>query len=521
MEQILRAGSNPLKLQHMAIQLLAENNELQHSLAEVAGRQEELRQAVETLVAPEHYSCVVTDVQRNGHLTAQVQCRGMSPLQVRVHPDVNTELLCVGAVGYLGRSRNCLVGLSDSAAAWTEVGTFEEYLPGGSRVLVRSQEQSIALNLADSLRETTLRKGDRIGFDREQGAMAFVRLPKTECAHLFSSDMPDDDFSQLGGLESQIEKIKQAIDFRYRFPHLADRYKLPSKQGILLEGPPGNGKTRLARCAANYIGRLSPGVACRFMAVNGSEDLSMWLGGTEARLKERFAAAREAAREGLVVLFFDEIDAIARRRGADIAATSMDRILSTFLGQLDDVHKSLSNVVIIAATNRADQLDPALLRPGRLDLKLSVPFPSRSGADAILRGYLGRGLPLSAPISELITPLISSLYAPRGAYASVATVKLSDGRQLTVRGRELVSGAVLEAIVRRASQAAASREADSGRSSGIVGDDLACSLEAELESTARLLSPANVKNYVLSIPQDAHPVEVTPAHFGQRRYVRL
>ncbi len=188
--------------------------------------------------------------------------------------------------------------------------------------------------------------------------------------------------------------------------------------------------------------------------------------------------------------------------------------MSTLLGFMDDVQQTLDNVVIIAATNRSDQLDPGLTRPGRLDLKLKIPPPGRRAADAILRGYLDRR-PLAEPPDELVQPLVSALFSPRGTYAEMLVVKLNDGRLLTIPGRELISGAVLEAIVRRSAAAAADREAQSGVEDAIRFDDLAESLEAELLAAASLLSPANLKSYIQSIPHDAIPVDVRMPSAGR------
>ena len=146
------------------------------------------------------------------------------------------------------------------------------------------------VKLVNGLADKPLARGDRIGFNLEAG-MAFVQLAETNSLHLFTEDVPDDDFSRLAGLESQIRLVKRVVGFHLQHPETAQRFKMNGKRGILLLGPPGNGKTRLARCVANYIHKLLPDKPCRFQSVCGSEDYSMWLGGTERQLKERFAAA--------------------------------------------------------------------------------------------------------------------------------------------------------------------------------------------------------------------------------------
>jgi proteasome-associated ATPase len=293
------------------------------------------------------------------------------------------------------------------------------------------------------------------------------------------------------------------------FPALAAKYSLKSRSGILLWGLPGNGKTRIGRCCAGYVRKLFPDRPCRFMHVSGSCDYNLWFGETERRVRERFRAAREAAEDGLVIMMWDEIDAIARRRGTDHGSSAPDRILNTLLSEIDGV-LPLSNILLLYTSNRPETVDPGLLRPGRTDVKIEIPTPNRRGAEAILRGYLIGRVPLAAAhrgTDELIGPLLSRLFAPNGEYAVVAHVKLSDGRRMPVAGRELVSGAMLENVVFVAAQSAAAREADGG-AEGVLEEDLTVALEIEMGGAVSLLTPATVKNYVKSIPQDSQPIAI-------------
>ena len=340
--------------------------------------------------------------------------------------------------------------------------------------------------------------------------LAYERLETPKSEHLFDENVSDD-FAQLGGLEQEVARIKRHIDFRFKFPELASKYALKNQCGILLKGVPGNGKTRIARCCAGYVRRLFPDHPCRFMHVAGSADYNKWFGETEQKLIERFNAVREAAADGLVIMFFDEVDAIARRRGSDHGSGAPDRILNTFLSQLDGI-VPLSNVIIIFATNRADTLDPGLLRPGRIDEKIEIPTPNRRATEAILRCYIEKDLPLTKAatgdsIDQWISRLLSRIFAPNGCYSEVAQVKLSDGRRLPVAGRQLISGAMLENVVVVAAQQAAVRETETGQE-GLCEEDLAQAFESELIMAVSLLAPGNVKSYVNSIPQDAQPIAV-------------
>lgn len=244
------------------------------------------------------------------------------------------------------------------------------------------------------------------------------------------------------------------------------------------------------------------------MTITGSEDYSMWLGGSEARLRARFKAIRQAARESdsPILLFIDEIDAIGRRRGSDFGSGAPDRILATFLAEMDGIAE-LDNVLILAACNRPDVLDPALLRHGRLGETITIPAPNRTAARAILDRYLGDGRPLDGDRHQIVECLLSRLYSPTGEYAELARVVLRDARKVAVGAPDLISGAFLEGIVGIASQAAADREIQFG-TKGIALDDLAQALDQELRSRLALLTPASVRSHIARLPQDVDPVAV-------------
>jgi proteasome-associated ATPase len=501
--------------------LIKEKFETQERMAEVRAHQEALREEIEALCTPEHYPAVITGIHLNGRAAVEVSS-GSARLRVAVHPDIAPDSLRVGARGLLTKGRNCLLHVEEDPCEWTDVGSFESYLPEPRRLLLRYQEQLIAVSASQEMDSVELRKGDLVGFDREGARLAYVKVEPPGKEDLFFENTPPDRFEELGGLDTEIARLQWLVRFRLQHAELANRYRLKAKRGILLEGPPGNGKTKLARCLARYVADLTPAGECRFMAIAGSSDYSMWLGQSEQRLIARFDAARELAQRGgvPVLMFFDEIDAIGRRRGSDLGSGAPDRILATLLAQLDGV-QGITNLIVIGATNRADILDPGLIRPGRLgDVKIRVPAPNRVASQAILSRYID-GLPLQGDAAVLVQAILGRLYAERGEYAELATVTLRDGRKVPLRGRDLVSGAMLENVVRVAAETAADREATGG-SVGITEDDLAVALDRELRGAAGLLTPANVRGYVTRLPADVDPVAVDRPQQGPglARFVR-
>jgi proteasome-associated ATPase len=503
-ETLVDDGADLHPLVNMLVQ---EKFETQTALEKVRAHQEMLRGEIEALCMPEQYPVIITAIHHDRPVTVEVAGNG-GRLRVALHPDVPHGELRVGARGLLSQKRNCLLRLCGSRAEWSDVGTFEEYLPGRERMLLRHQEQLVAVGLAEPMRGVELKKGDLVGFDRDGARLAYSKVAPPGRQDLFFEKTPEDRFDELGGLDEEIRRLKWAVEFRLKHEHLSARYKLKAKRGILLEGPPGNGKTKLARCLARFVSTLVPAGECHFMAIAGSSDYSMWLGQSEQKLITRFEAARDLATRSKVpvVMFFDEIDAIGRRRGTDVGSSAPDRILATLLAQLDGVQQ-VGDLIVVGATNRADVLDPGLLRPGRLgDVKIRVPSPNRASAGAILRRYL-RDLPLAGESECLVGVLLSKLYADRGEYTEVARVALRDGTRITVRGRDLVSGAVLENVVRTAAEETADREARGG-AGGVGEDDLVAALDREMRSSAGLLSPGNVRGYVTRLPQDRDPVGV-------------
>jgi proteasome-associated ATPase len=511
-EHLHQRGLDPRAL-HFIEHLLRQHHDMKARLEDVQANQERLRAQHEALTAPAHFPAVITGVVQNGKLTAEVFAGG-SFIEVAVSPEIAPERLQIGARGRVTHSRNCLLDVQETPARWSEIATFDAFSCDGD-LLVQYQGMMKKIRPVAKFSPGNLRKGDEIGFDPE-ARLAYAHVEHRDRNDLFLQETPSDRFDELGGLEPQIRLLKEFVSFRLKHSAVADRYRLPTRRGILLHGAPGNGKTKLARALANYIAEISGDGVCRFMSVAGSSDYSMWLGQSEQKYKARFDAVRAVAvAEGVpVVMFWDEIDAIARRRGSSFGGDAPDRILATFLAELDGITQ-LRNVIVIAATNRIDILDPGLTRAGRLgDELILIPQPGRAGAKAILERYLA-DLPLQNSLGSIVEPLLSRVFSANGEYAELTRVILRDGRRVPLGGRDLVSGALIENVVRKAAAAAARREVQArdavqARECGIGLDDLSAALDQALHQAASLLSPSNVRSYVHRLPQDVDPVAIEP-----------
>ena len=398
-EQMLVASMETTALRDYALGLLSERQATRKFKRAARDQLKRMREEIDSITCPEHLIGTLTAVEQSpdGQPIVEV-CVSATRLRVGVHPNVPKRSLRVGTTVAVAKARNCILGTIAGPPPFRDVGTLEQLL--GESLLIKHQEHLLHLRPSDELQQAEdLQPGDRIGFDRESG-IAFVRLASPDRQRYFETEYPRDSFAELGGMDTVIATIRRQFEFRLAHATIADSYRLKSKN-ILLVGPPGGGKTKLARCCAALVGELSGGKPAQFMFVAGSAPFNKYFGESEANVRARFAAAREAAKNGPVLIYFDEIDALARVRGGDHGSTAPDRVLNTLLSELDGLLPTFG-IVVMASTNRPDVLDPAVTRSGRFDLKITVGPPNRAGARAILAKYLAR-LPLedsSLPLDQ-------------------------------------------------------------------------------------------------------------------------
>jgi proteasome-associated ATPase len=310
-------------------------------------------------------------------------------------------------------------------------------------------------------------------------------LLQPEVEHLLLEHVPNVTFADIGGLDDQIEKIRDAVELPFLHADLFAEYQLPAPKGILLYGPPGCGKTLIAKAVANSLAQR---VAAKtgddkgrsyFINIKGPELLNKYVGETERQIRLVFQRAREKSEEGWpVIIFFDEMDSMFRTRGTGVSSDMESTIVPQLLAEIDGADK-LQNVIIIGATNREDLIDPAILRPGRLDVKIRVDRPNRNAAQQILLRYLSDDLPFGedCQISDIVDQTIDRIFAET-AENRFLEITYQNGEKEELFYKDFLSGAMLENIVRRAKKKAIKRRIDGG-DGGIITADLISSVVDE------------------------------------------
>ncbi len=367
----------------------------------------------------------------------------------------------------------------------------------GVRIVVvgRADEERVC-ELADAIRGMHIRAGDHLRLDARSNLL-LEKLPRPEVEHLLLEEVPDISYTDIGGLDDQIEQIADAVELPFLHQDLFAEHQLPAPKGILLYGPPGCGKTLIAKAVANSLAKkvaetIGEGKGrSYFINIKGPELLNKYVGETERQIRLVFQRAREKSDEGWpVIVFFDEMDSMFRTRGSGISSDMESTIVPQLLAEIDGV-EGLKNVIVIGATNREDLIDPAILRPGRLDVKIKIERPNADAAAAIFARYLTDEIPIAAgeSIADMIDATVDEMYRDDEANRFLE-VTYQNGDKEILYYKDFSSGAMIENIVRRAKKLAIKRVIGGG-AKGVCTQDLLDSIKQEYKEHEDLPNTTN------------------------------
>jgi proteasome-associated ATPase len=480
---------------------MSQNEKLADALRGERDKIETLAQEVEKLSQPPATYGVF--LRKNDDASLDIVTAGRK-MRVLPAPDVETEKIQPGAQVVLNESLNVVEVLEPDRAG--EVVRVKDRL-GEDRVLVfgRGDEEHVAY-LAGDLLQTGVRAGDNVLFD-PRSITATELLPKEEVEELVLEEIPDVTYEDIGGLEGQIDDIRDAVELPFLYAELFQEHELEPPKGVLLYGPPGCGKTLIAKAFAKSLAdkvRERTGredARSYFLNVKGPELLNKYVGETERQIRQIFQRAKERSEEGLpVIVFFDEMDSIFRTRGTGISSDVESTIVPQLLSELDGV-ETLKNVIVIGASNREDLIDPAILRPGRLDVKIKIERPDSDQAKDIMSKYLQARVPIHPDEIEryggdvdvacrrMIERTVDRMYAPSDDNRFLEVTYASGDKEI-LYFKDFNSGAMIENIVRRAKKDAIKRFLSTGEK-GIKTDDMIQAIRDEFKENEDLPNTTN------------------------------
>ncbi len=479
------------------------NRRLTSTLQEAKEKLQILKEKVDQLSAPPNNYGVFLGANEDGTVDIDISGRKW---RVNIDPALRNQNFKIGQAVIVNSGMN-VVDIKNAERHGDVVKIKEQIDDELAIVSLRTDEERV-VRVAESLKGETLKIGDNVLLNHTT-SMVMEKLPKREVEDLLLEEVPDIGYTDIGGLDQQINAIRDAIELPYLYPKEYEEFNLSPPKGVLLYGPPGCGKTLIARAVASSIAervRKESGredVRGYFINIKGPELLNKYVGETERKIREVFQKAREKSKEGFpVIIFFDEMDSLFRSRGMGISSDMESTLVPQFLSEIDGV-ENLRDVIVIGASNRQDLLDPAVLRPGRLDIKIKIDRPNLEGAKDIFGIYLTSDLPFAEAAHQQFdgdTQAIADHFVDAAVHEMYATteenrfieVTYARGERETLFFKDFVSGAMIENIVSRAKKTAIKRLIGSdGTDKGMCLDDLKDAIREEYRENEDLPNTTN------------------------------